>query len=142
LRTILRSFGNITRNLAGRAKRVTRLATAKSRRKRCSRQKPKRSGRGARGRASGQPGVPERKRDLDATIKRIQALIGQSLEMQDNQTAGHADCRDPQELPARSRGSVGIREYDELMREKEMARREYEDLDKRLNTSGGCRRSW
>ena len=76
-------------------------------------------------------------RDLDLTIKRIQSTIEvKDVEMQDLQKQAAQIAATLKTYQARIEGiPVGIKEYDELMREKEMARREYEDLDRRLTTS-------
>jgi uncharacterized protein involved in exopolysaccharide biosynthesis len=76
-------------------------------------------------------------RDLDAAIQRMRGLIqAKDLEMEDYKKQA-ADLEKTIKLyQARIEGvPVGIKEYDQLIRERDLARKEYEDLDRRLNAS-------
>ncbi|HEX4593901.1 MAG TPA: Wzz/FepE/Etk N-terminal domain-containing protein [Bryobacteraceae bacterium] len=76
-------------------------------------------------------------RDLDAQIQRMQGLIqAKDLEMDDYKKQAKDAESTIRAYQSRIEGiPVGIKEYDELIRERELAKREYEDLDRRLNTS-------
>ena len=76
-------------------------------------------------------------RDLEAAIKQIQGRIeAKDLEMQDLQAQAKSLTENIKNFQGRLAGTpVGIKEYDELIRDRDLAKREYEDLDKRLNTS-------
>ena len=117
---------------------VIRLATAKKQKeallKEEAEKKPDETATAAR---APSPLFLREQRDLDLTIKRIQATIeAKDIEMEDYKKQATQIAATLKNYQARIEGiPVGIKEYDELMREKEMARREYEDLDKRLSTS-------
>jgi polysaccharide chain length determinant protein (PEP-CTERM system associated) len=76
-------------------------------------------------------------RDLDAQIQRMQGLIqAKDLEMEDYKKQAKDAENSIRSYQSRIEGiPVGIKEYDELIRERELAKREYEDLDRRVNTS-------
>ena len=76
-------------------------------------------------------------RDLEAAIKQIQGRIeAKDLEMQDLQNQAKSLTENIKSLQGRLAGTpVGIKDYDELIRDRDLAKREYEDLDKRLSTS-------
>jgi polysaccharide chain length determinant protein (PEP-CTERM system associated) len=76
-------------------------------------------------------------RDLDAQIQRVQGLIqAKDLEMEDYKKQAKDAESTIRSYQSRIEGiPVGIKEYDELIRERELAKREYEDLDRRVNTS-------
>lgn len=76
-------------------------------------------------------------RDLDAQIQRIQGLIqAKDLEMEDyKKQAKDAESTIRSYQTRIESVPVGIKEYDELIRERELAKHEYEDLDGRLNRS-------
>jgi polysaccharide chain length determinant protein (PEP-CTERM system associated) len=83
------------------------------------------------------PQFVREQRDLEAQIERMQALIqAKDLEMEDYKK----QAKDA-EVAIRSAQSrlegipVGIKEYDELIRERELAKHDYEDLDRRVSTS-------
>ena len=76
-------------------------------------------------------------RDLEAQIKRFQALTeAKDLELEDykKQAAQLAGTIKNYESRVQSI-PTGIREFDALTRERELAKREYEDLDRRVTTS-------
>src|SRR5882762_3754003 len=83
------------------------------------------------------PQFVREQRDLDEGIQRVQAMIqAKDLEMEDykKQTAG----LDKQIKGYQSRIEgipVGIKEADELLRERELAKREYENLDTSVSKS-------
>lgn len=76
-------------------------------------------------------------RDLEAQIQRTQGLIqAKDLEMEDYKKQAKETEASIRAYQTRIEGiPSGIKEYDELNRERDLAKREYEDLDKRLNTS-------
>jgi polysaccharide chain length determinant protein (PEP-CTERM system associated) len=76
-------------------------------------------------------------RDLEAQIQRTQGLIqAKDLEMEDYKKQAKDAETAIRSYQTRLEGiPVGTKEYDELIRERELAKREYEDLDRRLNTS-------
>lgn len=83
------------------------------------------------------PQIVREQRDLDAAIQRIQGLIqAKDLEMEDYKKQS-ADLEKTIKLyQARIESvPVGIKEYDQLIRERDLARKDYEDLDRRLNAS-------
>jgi len=83
------------------------------------------------------PQFVKESRDLEAAIKRIQGNIeAKDLEMQDLQSQVKTLTANVKNLQNRLEGfPVGIKDYDELIRDRDLAKREYEDLDKRLSTS-------
>jgi polysaccharide chain length determinant protein (PEP-CTERM system associated) len=83
------------------------------------------------------PQFVREQRDLEAQIQRMQGLIqAKDLEMEDYKKQAKDAEGIIRSYQARIEGiPVGIKEYDELIRERELAKREYEDLDRRLNTS-------
>ena len=83
------------------------------------------------------PQFVREQRDLDAQIQRMQGLIqAKDLEMDDYKKQAKDAEATIRSYQTRIEGiPVGIKEYDELIRERELAKREYEDLDRRLNTS-------
>ena len=83
------------------------------------------------------PAFVKEGRDLEAAIKQIQGRIeAKDLEMQDLQNQAKSLTDSIKSLQGRLAGTpVGIKDYDELIRDRDLAKREYEDLDKRLNTS-------
>jgi polysaccharide chain length determinant protein (PEP-CTERM system associated) len=83
------------------------------------------------------PQFVREQRDLEAQIQRMQGLIqAKDLEMEDYKKQAKDAEGTIRSYQARIEGiPVGIKEYDELIRERELAKREYEDLDRRLNTS-------
>jgi uncharacterized protein involved in exopolysaccharide biosynthesis len=76
-------------------------------------------------------------RDLDGAIKKIQGQIeAKDLEMQDLQKQSEHLTATIKNYQERIAGNpVGIKEYDELMRDRDLAKRDYEDLDKRYSVS-------
>lgn len=76
-------------------------------------------------------------RDYDAVSKRIMGLIeAKDLEMQDYQKQVAQVNTQMKGIQERLQGMpVGMREYDELIRDQELAKRDYEDLDKKVNSS-------
>ena len=83
------------------------------------------------------PQFVKESRDLEGAIKRIQGNIeAKDLEMQDLQSQVKTLTANVKSLQNRLEGfPVGIKDYDELIRDRDLAKREYEDLDKRLSTS-------
>jgi polysaccharide chain length determinant protein (PEP-CTERM system associated) len=83
------------------------------------------------------PQIVREQRDLDASIQRIQGLIqAKDLEMEDYKKQAKEAEATIRAYQTRIEGiPVGLKEYDELIRERELAKHEYEDLDQRLNRS-------
>ena len=83
------------------------------------------------------PQIVKEQRDLDAAIERTQGLLqAKDLEMQDYKKQSTDLEKTIQIYQTRIEGvPVGIKEYDQLIRERDLARKEYEDLDRRLNAS-------
>jgi polysaccharide chain length determinant protein (PEP-CTERM system associated) len=83
------------------------------------------------------PQSVKEQRDLDASIQRTQALMqAKDLEMEDYKKQSTDLEKTVKLYQARIEGvPVGIKEYDELIRERDLARKDYEDLDRRLNAS-------
>jgi polysaccharide biosynthesis transport protein len=75
--------------------------------------------------------------DLESTIRSVQARIeAEGIEMADLEKQAAQLNASMKNFESRLEGvPVGIKEYDELTRDKELAKREFEDLDKRLNSS-------
>jgi uncharacterized protein involved in exopolysaccharide biosynthesis len=83
------------------------------------------------------PQIVREQRDLDVAIQRIQGLIqAKDLEMEDYKKQSVDLEKTIKLYQARIEGvPVGIKEYDQLIRERDLARKDYEDLDRRLNAS-------
>lgn len=83
------------------------------------------------------PQIVREQRDLDVAIQRIQGLIqAKDLEMEDYKKQSTDLEKTIKLYQARIEGvPVGIKEYDQLIRERDLARKDYEDLDRRLNAS-------
>ena len=83
------------------------------------------------------PEYVREQRDLEAQIQRMQGLIqAKDLEMEDYKKQAKEAESTIKSYQVRIEGiPTGLKEYDELIRERELAKREYEDLDRRLNTS-------
>ena len=76
-------------------------------------------------------------RDLDVAIERVQGLIqAKDLEMEDYKKQSVELEKTIRIYQSRIESvPVGIKEYDQLIRERDLARKDYEDLDRRLNAS-------
>lgn len=76
-------------------------------------------------------------RDLEAEIQRTQGLIlAKGIEMEDYRKQSDQLDGTIRDYEARVASTpVGIREYDELIRDRDLAKKDYEDLDRRLNSS-------
>lgn len=118
---------------------VIRLATAKKQReailKEDASKKPE-----AATTPTASPGYVKETRDLDAALKAVAAQI-ETKDMQSGELRKQA--AQVQEsirgLQGRLESTpVGIKEYDELIRDKELARAEYDKLDKELSSSEGA----
>ncbi len=84
------------------------------------------------------PQYAREQRDLDIKIKTLEPVIAaKDMEMDDYKKQATQLASTIKNYQARIEGvPVGIKEYDELIREKEMARRDYEDSDRKANISG------
>ncbi len=76
-------------------------------------------------------------RDLEAEAQRTQGLIqAKDVEMEDYRKQNAQVDGSIRTYEARIESTpVGIKEYDELIRDRDLAKRDYEDLDRRLNSS-------
>jgi polysaccharide chain length determinant protein (PEP-CTERM system associated) len=76
-------------------------------------------------------------RDLEAESQRTQGLIqAKDVEMEDYRKQSAQVDGTIRNYEARIESTpVGIREYDELIRDRDLAKKDYEDLDRRLNSS-------
>ncbi len=76
-------------------------------------------------------------RDLEAEAQRTQGLIqAKDVEMEDYRKQSAQVDGSIRTYEARIEGTqVGIKEYDELIRDRDLAKKDYEDLDRRLNSS-------
>jgi len=83
------------------------------------------------------PQMAREQRDLQVAMQRIQALIqAKDLEMEDYKKQTVEVEKSIRGYQARLEGvPVGIKEYDQLLRERDLAKKDYEDLDRRLNAS-------
>ena len=83
------------------------------------------------------PQLIREQRDLAAAIERAQGLIqAKDLEMDDyRKQAAQLDATVKGYEGRLASVPTGIKEYDELIRDRDLAKKDYEDLDRRLNTS-------
>lgn len=83
------------------------------------------------------PQIAREQRDIQVAIQRIQGLIqAKDMEMDDYKKQVTEVERDTRAYQARIESvPVGIKEYDQLLRERDLARKDYEDLDRRLTAS-------
>jgi uncharacterized protein involved in exopolysaccharide biosynthesis len=83
------------------------------------------------------PQIAREQRDLQVAMQRTQALIqAKDMEMEDYKRQSIDVEKSIRGYQARLEGGpVGIKEYDELLRERDLAKKDYEDLDRRLNAS-------
>ena len=83
------------------------------------------------------PQIAREQRDLNVAMQRIQGLVqAKDLEMDDYKKQSGELEKTIRLYQSRIESvPVGIKEYDQLIRERDLARRDYEDLDRRLNAS-------
>lgn len=83
------------------------------------------------------PQIAREQRDLNVAMQRIQGLIqAKDLEMDDYKKQSTELEKTVKLYQSRIESvPVGIKEYDQLIRERDLARKDYEDLDRRLNAS-------
>jgi uncharacterized protein involved in exopolysaccharide biosynthesis len=83
------------------------------------------------------PQIAKEQRDLDAAMQRIQGLIqAKDLEMDDYKKQSTELEKTIRIYQSRIESvPVGIKEYDQLIRERDLARKDYEDLDRRVTAS-------
>jgi polysaccharide chain length determinant protein (PEP-CTERM system associated) len=83
------------------------------------------------------PQIAREQRDTQVAIQRIQGLIqAKDLEMEDYKKQSKELETTIRGYQARIEGvPVGIKEYDQLLRERDLAKKDYEDLDRRLTAS-------
>ena len=77
------------------------------------------------------------RRDLEASIQKMQGLIqAKDLETEDYRKQAVQLDATIKTYQARIQSiPVGIKEYDELIRDRDLAKKDYEDLDRRVNSS-------
>jgi polysaccharide chain length determinant protein (PEP-CTERM system associated) len=83
------------------------------------------------------PQIVREQRDLDVAMQRIQGLIqAKDLEMEDYKKQATELEKTIRMYQSRIESvPVGIKEYDQLIRERDLARKDYEDLDRRVTAS-------
>lgn len=83
------------------------------------------------------PQLVKDQRELQVAIQRVQGLIqAKDLEMEDYKRQAIEVDRSIRNYQARIESvPVGIKQYDELLRDRDLAKKDYEDLDRRLNAS-------
>jgi uncharacterized protein involved in exopolysaccharide biosynthesis len=83
------------------------------------------------------PEFQRQQNDLNTAIKRIQGLEeAKDLEMQGYQKQVGELSNQSKEVNARLAGMpVGLKEYEELVRDRDLAKQEYEKIDQKLNSS-------
>jgi uncharacterized protein involved in exopolysaccharide biosynthesis len=114
---------------------VNLLAGARSRRQSMLKQEPGKLDNPPPRAASGQ--FLREQRDLEAEAQRMQGMIqAKDLEMEDYRKQSAQVDGTIRNYEARIQSTpVGIREYDELIRDRDLAKKNYEDLDRRLSSS-------
>ncbi len=83
------------------------------------------------------PQIAKEQRDLNVAMQRIQGLVqAKDLEMDDYKKQSVELEKTIKMYQARIESvPVGIKEYDQLTRERDLARKDYEDLDRRVTAS-------
>ena len=83
------------------------------------------------------PQIVKEQRDIQVAIQRVEALIqAKDMEMEDYKKQAAQVEKDIHAAQVRIESiPVGIKEYDELLRERDLAKKDYEDLDRRLTAS-------
>ena len=117
---------------------VTRLATAKKQRESIVKEDAGKKPEAAAPLVS--PGFVKESRDLEAAVKAVAAQI-ETKDMQSEELRKQAAQiqESIHALQGRLESTpVGIKEYDELIRDRELARQEYEKLDRELSSSEGA----
>jgi succinoglycan biosynthesis transport protein ExoP len=114
---------------------VNLLAAATSQRQVILKQEPGKPDHPAPRVASGQ--FLREQRDLEAEAQRTQGMIrAKDVEMEDYRKQSAQVDGTIRSYEARIQSTpVGIREYDELIRDRDLAKKNYEDLDRRLSSS-------
>jgi uncharacterized protein involved in exopolysaccharide biosynthesis len=113
---------------------VNLLAAAKNQRQAVLKQEPVKTENPARP-ASAQ--FLREQRELEADVERTKGLVlAKGVEMEDYRKQSAQLDSTIRNYELRIEGTpVGIREYDELIRDRDLAKRDYEDLDRRVNSS-------
>jgi len=116
---------------------VTRLANAKKEREALAKEQANKKPEAAPVVRPLNPLLAKETRDLDAAAKRTQSEIAaKDLEMAELQKESNQLSATIKNYQGRVEGiPVGLKEYDELLRDRDLAKRDYEDLDSRLNKS-------
>lgn len=81
--------------------------------------------------------IIRQQRDIEDAIKRLQSMIdAKDLEMQDYQKGVAQANGNLKSIQERLQGMpTGLKDYDELMRDRELAKKDYEELDKKVSNS-------
>lgn len=119
---------------------VTRLATAKKQRESILKEDASKKPDAVASTPTASQGFIRETRDLDAALKAVQAQI-ETKDMQSEELRKQAaQVQDSiHSLQARLESTpIGIKEYDELIRDRDLARQEYEKLDRELSSSEGA----
>ena len=119
---------------------VTRLATAKRQRESILKEDASKKPDAVALTPTASQGFIRETRDLDAALKAVQAQI-ETKDMQSEELRKQAaQVQDSiHSLQARLESTpIGIKEYDELIRDRDLARQEYEKLDRELSSSQGA----
>jgi len=87
--------------------------------------------------APANPQFIREQRELEGLIERTQGLLqAKDLELEDYRKQGAQLDATIKSYQARIEGvPTGMKDYDELIRDRDLAKRDYEDLDRRLNSS-------
>ena len=83
------------------------------------------------------PQIAREQRDIQVAMQRVEGMIqAKDLEMEDYKKQAAQVEKDIHAAQVRIESiPVGIKEYDELLRERDLAKKDYEDLDRRLTAS-------
>jgi polysaccharide chain length determinant protein (PEP-CTERM system associated) len=81
--------------------------------------------------------IVREQRDIQVAIQRVEGLVqAKDMEMEDYKKQAAQVEKDIHAAQVRIESiPVGIKEYDELLRERDLAKKDYEDLDRRLTAS-------
>jgi polysaccharide chain length determinant protein (PEP-CTERM system associated) len=116
---------------------IARLASARKQRETLAKAEAEKKPDSTAPQRQASPQFTRESRDLESAIKRIQGLIeAKDLETQDLQRQAKILGDSVKNFQSRLEGvPVGIKEYDELIRDRDLAKRDYEGLDKSLSSS-------
>jgi uncharacterized protein involved in exopolysaccharide biosynthesis len=115
----------------------SKLATAKKQRDDIAKQEDAKKPEVATDKPQPSPQYVQQQRDLDTAIKRLQGMVeAKDLEMQDYQKQVVQINTNIKTVQQHLEGApVGLKEYEELMRDRDLARKDYETLDNKVRSS-------